>query len=420
MRQNAPVDTRTVRRLASPQGQDLLRSLPAYSEAGTLALQAKLRAQGIDPDFVSALLTQSRLRERAKQKFGEFAEGMLFTPDGLEQATRLEIAASHAGRFRSASLATVHDLGCGIGSDAMAMSALGVTVHGVDADPVTAAVADTNLRPWPDSRAKTGRAEDFRPPLDAARSRVGVWVDPARRTPGVADINGRTRRIFRLESISPSWDFVRSVADAVPATGAKLSPSLPHDIVPNGAEAQWTSYGGEVLECTIWFGPLVRREGRSARILAPGSKPVELTEDMAADSVPVATGLDALGRWLYEPDRAMTRAGLLGVLIAETDGAEVDPGLGYVTADTSVELPFAKRYAVLEAMPFNVKTLRSWLREHEITRLTIKKRGIRLDDDQLRAQLKLAKKGGEEAIVVLTRVAGSPTALVVQPAVVLT
>lgn len=384
-----------------------------------LALQTKLRDQGLEPDFVSALLTQSRLRERARSKFGEFAEGMLFTQDGLEQASRLEIAASHAGRYRMASLATVHDLGCGIGSDAMAMSALGVTVHGVDADPVTAAIADANLRPWPDSRAKAGRAEDFCPPPDAARSRVGVWVDPARRTPGVADLNGRTRRIFRLDSISPSWDFVRSVADAVPATGAKLSPSVPHDLVPNGAEAQWTSYGGDVLECTIWFGPLVRQTGRSARILAAGAKPVEITEDMAVATVPSATGLGALGRWLYEPDRAVTRAGLLGALTASTDGVEVDPGLGYVTADTSVDLPFARRYAVLEAMPFNIRTLRAWLRDHEITQLTVKKRGIRLDEDQLRGQLKLPRRGGEEAIVVLTRVAGSPTALVVQPAVVL-
>ena len=72
---------------------------------------------------------------------------MLYTADGLEQASRLEVAATHAGRFYNASLATVHDLGCGIGSDAVAMSALGVTVQGVDVDPVTAAIADINLRP---------------------------------------------------------------------------------------------------------------------------------------------------------------------------------------------------------------------------------------------------------------------------------
>ena len=62
--------------------------------------------------------------------------------------------------------------------------ALGVTVQGVDVDPVTAAIADINLRPWPDSRARVGLAEEFEAPRDPLRSRVGVWLDPARRVPG--------------------------------------------------------------------------------------------------------------------------------------------------------------------------------------------------------------------------------------------
>ena len=140
------MDVSTVRELASPQGQALLRSLPPYAEDEVLRLQSRLRSQGHSPTLVAALLTQHRLRDRARAKFGEFADDLLFTQDGLEQASRLEVAASHAGRFYTASLATVHDLGCGIGSDAIAMSALGVTVLGVDADEVTAAIADTNLR----------------------------------------------------------------------------------------------------------------------------------------------------------------------------------------------------------------------------------------------------------------------------------
>ena len=141
------VDVGTVRALGSPDGRAILRSLPAYDEREVMRLQDRLRREGHSPDFVAALLTQQRLRARAVTKFGEFADDMLYTADGLEQASRLEVAATHAGRFYNASLATVHDLGCGIGSDAVAMSALGVTVQGVDVDPVTAAVADINLRP---------------------------------------------------------------------------------------------------------------------------------------------------------------------------------------------------------------------------------------------------------------------------------
>ena len=155
------VDTRTVRWLASPEGQAVLRDLPEYREGDAIAEAGRLRAGGCSAEQAAAALTQKRLRARAAEKFGDLAEGMLLTPDGLEQASRLEVAASHAGRYAEASLATVHDLGCGIGSDAIAMSALGVTVHGVDADPVTAAVADANLATWPDSRARPGAAEDL-------------------------------------------------------------------------------------------------------------------------------------------------------------------------------------------------------------------------------------------------------------------
>ncbi|NHA68409.1 class I SAM-dependent methyltransferase [Phycicoccus flavus] len=412
------MDVGTVRALASPDGRQLLRSLPPYDENEAIGLAARLRREGHPPELVAAALTQQRLRARAVTKFGEFADDLLYTADGLEQASRLEVAATHAGRYYNASLATVHDLGCGIGSDAVAMSALGVTVHGVDIDPVTAAVADTNLRPWPDSRAREGMAEEFEAPRDPLRARVGVWLDPARRVPGHTGRHGRIKRVFRLDEIRPTWEFVLQVATAVPATGAKLSPSMPHDAIPLGAEAQWTSFGGEVLECAVWWGPLAQRPGRSARILSASGSPVEVDETMAEPDPPVAESPSSLGAWLYEPDRAVTQAGLLGAVTAATLGSEVEHGLGYVLSDAEVDVPFARRFAVREAMPFSVKVLRSWLVQHGVTGLTIKKRGVRLDDDELRRQLRIGRKAGDgaQATVVLTRVAGRQTVLVVDPA----
>ena len=379
------MDVAIVRTLGSPGGRELLRSLPPYDPDAAIGLADRLRRDGHPPDLVAALLTQQRLRERAVAKFGEFAGDMLYTADGLEQASRLE--------------------------------ALGVTVHGVDIDPVTAAVADINLRPWPDSRARVGMAEEFEGPRDPLRSRVGVWLDPARRVPGQTGRHGRIKRVFRLDEIQPTWEFVLQVATAVPATGAKLSPSMPHDALPLGTEAQWTSFAGEVLECAVWWGPLAQRPGRSARILHPGRPPVEVDESMAEVDPPVAEGPSSVGAWLYEPDRAVTQAGLLGAVTARTLGVEVDRGLGYVLSDAEVDLPFARRFAVREAMPFSVKGLRAWLGEHGVTGLTIKKRGVRLDDDELRRQLRIGRKAGDgaQATVVLTRVAGRQTAIVVEP-----
>ncbi|MBK5248908.1 MAG: SAM-dependent methyltransferase, partial [Actinomycetales bacterium] len=79
-------------KLLSPEGWALLSQLPPYDEEGALQLSTGLRARGMDPELVAAALTQSRLRTKAAAKFGEFASEMLFTPEGLEQATRLPVA----------------------------------------------------------------------------------------------------------------------------------------------------------------------------------------------------------------------------------------------------------------------------------------------------------------------------------------
>lgn len=416
------MDVAAVRWLASPDGFAALHALPAYQPGQELTELDRLRRAGHTPEQAAALLTQARLRERARTKFGEFAEGMLFTADGLEQASRLEVAAVHAERYARASLATVHDLGCGIGSDAMALSVLGVTVSAIDADPVTARVADANLRPWPDSRARHGLAEDFEPPPDPVRDRVGVWLDPARRVSGVADAAGRTRRVFRLEEISPPWSFVTEVARVVPATGVKLSPSFSHGDQPPGTEAQWISFDGDLVECTVWFGPLARRRGRSALLLSSARAPVQVDESMGLGGAETSAAagsvrLRDLGGYLYEPDRAVTRAGLLGAVVGPTGGVEIEPGLGYVSAPSSIDTPLARRYVVSEAMPFNVKALRAWLRSRGITGVTLKKRGIRIDEDRLRKDLRITRKAGagDQVTLLLTRVSGQPAVLVVEP-----
>lgn len=416
MRQNARMDLALLRQLTTGEGWGLLQSLPPYDESTAMALQQRLRGAGFDPDLVAAALTQSRLRARAESKFGPFAAGMVLTADGLEQATRLEVAAHHAQRFRGAGIHSVYDLGCGIGADAMTMAGLDLRVRAIDADEVTAAIAAVNLRHWPESQAEQGRAEDFTPPAGQGAAGVGAWLDPARRTPGVASAKGHTRRVFSLGAISPSWGTVQEIAAALPATGAKLSPAFPHASLPLGCEAQWTSFEGEVVECAVWWGPLVRTAGRSAAVMTPARGPVVVDESMTDGPPPALVNLGSVGTWLYEPDKAVIRAGLVGALTAATDGSELDAGVGYVGSSLNVDVPFARRYAVVEAMPFNVKALRAWLRDHGIDRLTIKKRGVSVDADLLRRQLRLPPKGHTEATVVLTRVRSNQVVLVVRPA----
>ncbi|MDF2420259.1 SAM-dependent methyltransferase, partial [Trueperella pyogenes] len=124
----------SVEKLTSPQGQSLLASLPAYDPARVLALSARLQRAGYEPGLIAAALTQTRLRERGREKFGPFADHMLFTQDGLEQATRLSVGAFHAARLRAADAAHVLDLGCGIGADSLAFAALGLLTTSIEMD----------------------------------------------------------------------------------------------------------------------------------------------------------------------------------------------------------------------------------------------------------------------------------------------
>src|ERR1700712_2652893 len=91
--------------LMTAEGLRLLDSLPPYTNGSTIVRSvAALRKQGHSAALVGAVMTQARLRAKAGAKFGEFAVRMLFTEAGLEQATRLNVAAVHAGRFRAAGI----------------------------------------------------------------------------------------------------------------------------------------------------------------------------------------------------------------------------------------------------------------------------------------------------------------------------
>jgi hypothetical protein len=413
------MDAAMVDRLASGEGWALLQSLPPYDEATSLRLQGQLRDAGYAPDLVAAAMTQSRLRARGTEKFGEFAAGMLFTADGLEQSTRLAIAARHAHRYAAAGVREVYDLGCGLGADAMAFAGLDLTVRGVDADEATSRVAAVNLRHWPSARVTHARAEDVRLPAGEGRRHLGLWLDPARRVTGVADIRGRTKRVFSLDGISPTWAEVLAFAEQVPATGAKLSPAFPHAAIPPGSEAQWTSWHGDVLECAVWWGPLVATAGRTAAVCTETQTTVvtEAESDPAAGH-PGLASVHEMAEWLYEPDRAVVRAGLTGALVGAVDGAELAAGVGYVTSRAAYDIAWARRYRVVEAMPFSAKRLARWLRDHGHDRVTVKKRGVTLDADALRRQLKMTGRGrgGSEATIVITRSGATQVALVVVPA----
>lgn len=385
--------------LLSAEGLRLLDSLPPYrSEKDVLAMVTDLRKQGHSPGLVAAVLTQAKLRKKAVGKFGEFASRMLFTEAGLEQATRLSVAARHAGRFRAAGLTRVADLGCGIGGDALALAALELEVTAVEADEVTAAIAAFNLAPFPSATVEHRRAEDV-----SLRAIDGVFLDPARRTAGHTD----TDRLTDPDDYTPSLGFAYELATGR-SVGLKLGPGFDRDLIPSTAEAQWVSADGQVVELGLWFGALARTGIRRAALVLRGEEANELTAE--ADSEDAETG--ELGEYLYEPDGAVIRARLIGDLARRLDGRMLGDGIAYITADEPTPTPFAAGFRILETLPFAEKDLKKALRARGIGTLEIKKRGVDVDPAALRTRLKLS--GDRPATLILTRVAGRHTALLAE------
>ena len=385
--------------LLSPEGLRLLDSLPPY-EAGADVVRtvSALRKAGHSPALVNAVLYQSRLRAKAAAKFGDFASRMLFTEAGLEQATRLRVAALHAGRFVEAKLARVADVGCGIGGDAMAMAAMELTVTAIDIDEVTATVASFNLAPFPTASVLCADAASVDPAEYDA-----LWFDPARRTAG----HGNTSRLTRAEDYSPNLDDVFALSERMPI-GVKLGPGHDRDQIPDTAEAQWVSVDGKLVEMGLWFGALARPGIRRSALLLTANGAVELTAPADSEDV----GVGELGDYVYEPDGAVIRARLIGDLARSMDALMLSEGLAYLTSTKLARTPFATAFRVLEVLPTDEKKLRLALAERRIGTLEIKKRGVDVDPATLRTRLKL--KGPESGTLVLTRVAGRKVALLVE------
>ncbi len=279
--------------LLSPAGQELLDRLSGEDVTAEQALRLAERLRGsYPPDLVAAALTEQALRMSARAKFSR-AEEMLFTRDGLEQASSEQAAAHSAARMRD--YATVADLCCGIGGNLAALAA-GSRVLAVDRDltslefarhnaavsgaagPVLAVCADVRQL-VADSRGAAGRGARRAGP--AGRGVAGghgigaVFIDPARRAGG---------RRLRAGLSEPPLDWCLRLPDWVPAVGIKAAPGLPLELVPPGWEVEFLAVGRGLKEALLW-SPALASAPRRATIL-PASKALTPGTTLTPGSMP--------------------------------------------------------------------------------------------------------------------------------------
>ncbi len=384
------------RSLLTGPGRRLLAGLRDIAPAEELAVATRLRRDH-PPELVAAAIGQARLRQRAAAKFGADAERMYFTPDGVEQATRAPVAAWRARRFAALGVTRVADLCCGVGGDALALARAGLTVLAVDRSPLACAVTEANA-------AALGLADRVTVRCAAVedtdvRGFDAVFADPARRGTG-----GGGRRIFDPEAYSPPLSWAVALAGRVPYAALKIAPGVPHEAVPEEAEAEWVSDRGDVKEAVLWFGTGAAAPRRAT--LLPGGHTLTGTARQAPAGPP--------GRYLYEPDGAVIRASLVADVAERVEGHLLDPAIAYITGDVLRPTPYATAYEITDVLPFGVKRLRALLRERGVGTVTIKKRGSAVTPEELRSRLR--PSGPHAATLFLTRVGTAPTVLIGHPA----
>jgi hypothetical protein len=335
-------------------------------------------------DLVAAASEQAELRGRAAAKFTR-AASMLFTRDGLEQATAEEVAHHRATRFAGVA-GVLLDLCCGVGGDLVALAAaVDGPVIGVDRDELHAICARHNARAYGADAVAVVVA-------DVTDIRVGsagaVFVDPARRR---GDLRGGS-------SPSLEWCFERP-ADRV---CVKAAPGLDKDVVPAGWEVEFVADHRSLKEAVLW-SPAWATANSRATVLPAGDT---LVTDPGTPSAPVRPP----GRFLLDPSPAVTRAGAVADLAARLGAWQIDERIAFLSADEPLHSPFGRGLVVEASLPFAVKPLTAELRRLDIGSIDIRRRGLAGDADELKRRLR--PSGSRFATVVLTRVVNRPWAFV--------
>lgn len=346
-----------------------------------------LRKAGVAPDLAAAALTLADLREHAKTKIGERAGELYFTRAGLEQATRWVVAERRAARF-ARHAGAVTDLCCGLGTEALAFAEAGMRVEAVDMSAETAEYAKANAEAA-GVRVAVRVGDALQTELAEA-----VFADPARRSGGT--------RNFNPADYSPPLDQLLAHMSKARYAAVKTGPGISHEWIPEGAEAEWVSVDRDVVEACLWLGEAAEVKRRASLYKAGEWHELKGNGDQLAHVGEVA-------EYLYEPDGAVIRAGLVSELAEGLKAHTAHETIAYLYADVLQETPFARVWKVEEVWPLHPKKLKGLLAERGLGRLTIKQRGTGIDPAALRKQLKL--KGDNEATLVATRVGADHVAL---------
>ncbi len=345
------------------------------------------------------LLEQVELRRRAAAKFTQ-PERMFFTRVGLEQATDEWIAAYKAARFSDKLTADVSrgqgvaDLCCGIGGDLKAFAQGGKTV-GVDRDPATAHFAAVNSG----AEVKCIDVAEFK-----LQQFDSLHIDPDRRPTG--------KRTTSLEYCEPGLAVVQRMIEQVPNAAVKLAPATAvPDAWRSRCELEWISRDRECRQLVAWHGALALVAGRHRATIVSSKLPAgAAARTVVGDPNQNVSVSGDIREYVFDIDSAVLAAKLQGVLAAEHGLSACGSGASYLTGAAPINDLALVCFRVLDVLPYETRRISKYLAERNVGTLEIKKRGVDLDPDRFRRELKLR---GTNALTLLVTNAGQRIVAVV-------
>jgi len=369
---------------------DFLQEHPdLFEELKTSTMSEMERQNSLRKRFTSdqarALLALHDVRQRAATKFSR-ADEMWFHRTGMEQSTSEAVARHKAKRFQNGAVSEVVDLCSGIGMDSIALAENGLTVTAVDQSELSAEYLKRNAAVYGVADQITTCIADVNE-FDVVEKII--HIDPDRRA-------GRQRAI-RLEDYTPPLEYLQRLTEKSPGGAIKLSPASNFGGKFLGCEVELISLHGECKEATIWYGSLRSESDFTVTILPTG---FTVTGDPWLARAPITP----LGSYIYDPDPALVRAGLIDVYCEQAGLSRLDDAEEYLTSDEPVSSPAVACFEVLADLPNNDKAVRKYLRGQSFGQMEIKCRHVPVNADQYRKKLPL--NGTDPGVLIIARVQG--------------
>lgn len=332
------------------------------------------------PDYpIAELLTLERLRKNAVKRIAN-ADKYLFTTKGVEQSSSSAVARYHAEIF--AKLNVIADLCCGNGVDLLNIAVNKQVVYAVDLSNTALMCSRYNckINELNNIEFLNIKAEDFSQAVE------GIFIDPDRRPD--------ERRVIQGEDMSPNFSEITKIIAEYKNLVVKLSPVFDYHSALVWEKHTWEfisedSTVKEILLCTGIFAT------------TDISKKVVLLPHTIFKENKQSVETSALKRFVYDPDPAIVRSGLVQDLASELGINLLNKHLSILTSDILLTSPFIKGYEVLDSFHYNKKSLQKYIKDNLIGDLVIKVRGFPERPNQILQKLKLS--GNNKGLVYLIR-----------------